>query len=122
MSMPPWSPATAGAVVVFARSFARIHETNLKKQGLLPLTFTDPTTYDLIGEDDVISVHDLADLAPERPVSCSVTTSDATTVRFSCAHSFSDEQIAWFRAGSALNVIRQGVARRSDRGRAGAPG
>src|SRR5690606_12347230 len=66
-------PRYRGAKVILARSFARIHETNLKKQGLLPLTFADPATYDLIGEDDRISVHGLADLAPDQPVRCSVT-------------------------------------------------
>ncbi len=65
-STPPWSPATAAALVILARSFARIHETNLKKQGMLPLTFADPTTYDLIGEDDRISVLDLASLGARR--------------------------------------------------------
>ena len=99
-------PRYRGGLVVFARSFARIHETNLKKQGMLPLTFTDPATYDEVGEDDVISVLDLASLAPGRPVRCALTRSDGSTVGFSCAHSFSDEQIEWFRAGGALNLIR----------------
>ena len=61
-------PRFRNAKVILARSFARIHETNLKKQGLLPLTFADPATYDQIGEDDTISVHGLADLAPDAPV------------------------------------------------------
>src|SRR5437868_10936475 len=59
-------PRYRGAVAIFARSFARIHETNAKKQGLLPLTFTDPATYDHIGQDDTISVHGLASLAPDQ--------------------------------------------------------
>ena len=92
--------------VIFARSFARIHETNAKKQGLLPLTFADPATYDLIGEDDTISVHGLAALAPDQPVLCSVQRPDGTTVEFECTHTFSPEQIEWFKAGSALNIIR----------------
>jgi aconitate hydratase len=91
--------------VIFARSFARIHDTNLKKQGLLPLTFADPATYDTIGEDDRISVHELAALAPDQPVRCTIRKPDASTVEFFCTHTFSDEQIEWFRAGSALNII-----------------
>jgi aconitate hydratase len=100
-------PRYRGGLVVLARSFARIHETNLKKQGMLPLTFSDPATYDDIGEDDVISVLDLAAFAPERAVPCTITKPDGTTVAFSCTHTFSAEQIAWFHAGSALNVIRR---------------
>jgi aconitate hydratase len=99
-------PRYRGGLVVFARSFARIHETNLKKQGMLPLTFADPTTYDRIGEDDLISVIDLGSLEPERPVTCFIVKPDKSTIAFSCAHTFSREQIAWFHAGSALNVTR----------------
>ncbi len=91
---------------IFARSFARIHDTNLKKQGLLPLTFADPATYDQIGEDDRISVLDLASLAPDMPVRCSIRKPDGSTIEFFCNHTFSDEQIEWFKAGSALNIIR----------------
>ena len=100
-------PRFRGGVVILARSFARIHETNLKKQGLLPLTFGDPATYDQIGEDDRISVLDLAALAPDRPVQCRIDKPDGSAVGFECTHSFSDEQIEWFRAGSALNIIRR---------------
>ncbi|HTH06854.1 MAG TPA: aconitase family protein, partial [Ilumatobacteraceae bacterium] len=91
---------------IFARSFARIHDTNLKKQGLLPLTFADPATYDQIGEDDRISVHDIASLAPDSPVRCTIKKPDGSTIEFLCNHTFSDEQIEWFKAGSALNIIR----------------
>jgi len=100
-------PRYRGGVVIFGRSFARIHETNLKKQGLLPLTFCDPSTYDLIGEDDRISVFGLASLAPEEPVRCRIARPDGTSVEFDCSHTFSAEQLEWFRAGSALNVIRR---------------
>jgi aconitate hydratase len=100
-------PRYRNGVVIFARSFARIHETNLKKQGLLPLTFADPSTYDMIGEDDRISVLDLALLAPEKPVRCRIAKSDRTSVEFDCSHTFSAEQLEWFIAGSALNVIRR---------------
>jgi aconitate hydratase len=99
-------PRYRGGRVIFARSFARIHETNLKKQGMLPLTFSDPATYDAIAEDDRISVLGLADLAPDRPVPCRIAKPDGGTVDFICTHTFSPEQIEWFRAGSALNIIR----------------
>ena len=74
-------PRFRNAKVILARSFARIHETNLKKQGLLPLTFADPATYDQIGEDDTISVHGLADLAPDTPVRCTIHKPDGTDDR-----------------------------------------
>jgi aconitate hydratase len=99
-------PRFRNARVIFARSFARIHETNLKKQGLLPLTFADAATYDQIGEDDRISVLGLADLAPDQPVQCRITKPDGSTVDFECTQTFSPEQIEWFHAGSALNIIR----------------
>ncbi len=99
-------PRFRNARVIFARSFARIHETNLKKQGLLPLTFTDPATYDQIGEDDRISVLGLASLTPDQPVQCRITKPGGTTIDFECTQTFSPEQIEWFHAGSALNIIR----------------
>ena len=74
-------PRFRGGPVIFARSFARIHETNLKKQGLLPLTFADPATYDQIGEDDRISVLGLAQLAPDEPVHCQIHKPDGTSGR-----------------------------------------
>jgi aconitate hydratase len=100
-------PRFRGGRVVFARSFARIHETNLKKQGMLALTFADPTTYDAIGERDTISVLGLADLAPDTPVRCVIHKADGSPVSFDATHTMSDEQIEWFRAGSALNIIRK---------------
>ena len=92
---------------IFARSFARIHETNLKKQGMLALTFADSATYDEIREDDRISVLGLAGLAPDVPVQCRLHHADGTTLDFTCTHTMSEEHITWFRSGSALNVIRQ---------------
>jgi aconitate hydratase len=100
-------PRFRNGKVIFARSFARIHETNLKKQGMLPLTFADPATYDQIDEDDRISVRGLAELAPDVPVRCRIHKPDSTTIDFETTQTFSPEQIAWFRAGSALNIIRQ---------------
>ena len=88
-------------------SAARIHESNLKKQGLLPLTFQDPADYDLIREDDRISLTGLAELAPGRPVECTVRHFDGSSVSISLDHSFSAAQIEWFKAGSALNLLSQ---------------
>ena len=102
-------PRYRGGVVIFARSFARIHETNLKKQGLVPLTFADGAVYDLIGEGDRISVHGLPPV-PDKPVSCVLHKADGSTVPFEATHAFSPEHVEWFRAGSALNIVRQKVA------------
>jgi aconitate hydratase len=102
-------PRYRNGVVVFARSFARIHETNLKKQGILPLTFADAVTYDEIGEDDRINVLDLPPV-PNEPVRCQVVKPDGSTVDFEATHTFSPDQVEWFKAGSALNIVRQKVA------------
>jgi aconitate hydratase len=93
-------------LVAIARSFARIHETNLKKQGMVPLTFADPADYDKIDEDDRISIIDLPPV-PGEAVTCQIVKPDDTTVDFECNHTFSPEQVEWFTAGSALNIIRQ---------------
>jgi len=100
-------PRFRNGKVILVRSFARIHETNLKKQGVLPLTFADPATYDEIGEDDKISFLGLADLAPDRPVQGEIVKPDGTKVGFEANHTMNDEQLGWFRAGGALNIIRQ---------------
>jgi aconitate hydratase len=100
-------PRFRGCRAVISRSFARIAEANLKKQGVLPLTFGDPSVYDDIGEDDRISVIGLADLAPDVPVSCLLHEPDGSTIEFKCNHTLNADQIEWFRAGSALNIIRQ---------------
>ncbi|MCU1375174.1 MAG: acnA, partial [Actinomycetia bacterium] len=103
-------PRFRNGKVILVRSFARIHEANLKKQGMLGLTFADPAVYDLIGEDDRISVKGLAQLAPDVPVQCTLTKPDGTTVDFVANHTLNQEQIGWFHAGSALNLIRQKFA------------
>jgi aconitate hydratase len=100
-------PRFRGAAAIFARSFARIHEANLKKQGVLALTFADPATWEQIDEDDKVSVLGLAELAPDVPVRCRITKPDGTTIDFEATHTLSPEQIEWFKAGSALNIIRQ---------------
>ncbi len=101
------SPRLLGGAAIIARSFARIHETNLKKQGLLPLTFGDPAHYDLIREDDRIDLVGLAGLAPGAPVSCVVRHSDGTRDELELCHSFGESQVEWFRAGSALNLFHK---------------
>jgi len=98
-------------LVAIARSFARIHETNLKKQGMLPLTFANPADYDRIGEDDRITVRDLAGLTPGKLVTVTVTPSRGDSWDFQANHTFSPQQIEWFRAGSALNVIRRNLGK-----------
>ncbi|CAN5268607.1 aconitate hydratase [soil metagenome] len=100
-------PRFRNAKVILVRSFARIHETNLKKQGVLPLTFTDPATYDEIADGDTLSFLGLADLAPDVGVECQIVKPDGATVSFEAHHTMNEEQIAWFRAGGALNIIRQ---------------
>ncbi len=100
-------PRFMGAVAIITRSFARIHETNLKKQGLLPLTFTDLTDYDRILEDDRVSLVGLAGLAPGNTLAMIVKHSNGTEIRITLKHSFNAEQIEYFRAGSALNLLRE---------------
>src|SRR5205807_8105050 len=95
---------------IFARSFARIHETNLKKQGMLALTFADPATYDEIREDDRISVLGLAGLAPDVPVQCRLAHADGTTPAFTCTHTMSQEHTSSFRSAFALTGIGQSRA------------
>ena len=102
-------PRFRGGLVALARSFARIHETNLKKQGMLPLTFADPLDYEQIGEDDRIAVLSLNQLSPGQQVQVQVTTPEGRTWSFSTNHTFSAEQIEWFRAGSALNIIKASI-------------
>jgi aconitate hydratase len=96
-------------LVAIARSFARIHETNLKKQGMVPLTFADPATYDLIDEDDRINVLGLPPV-PGQNVRCQIVKPDGEIIDFEGKHTFSPEQVDWFRAGSALNIVRAKVA------------
>ena len=99
------SPRLLGGAAVIVRSFARIHESNLKKQGLLALAFQNPADYDRIREDDRISLVGLKDLAPGKPVDCLVKHAEGTTETLKLSHSFSTSQLEWFRKGSALNLF-----------------
>jgi aconitate hydratase len=101
------SPRYLGAAAIIARSFARIHESNLKKQGVLPLTFARPEDYDRVRETDRITLSNLRDLAPGVPVTAILHHADGTTETLELRHTLNNEQISWFRAGSALNLLRQ---------------
>jgi aconitate hydratase len=100
-------PRHLGVRVVLVKSFARIHETNLKKQGMLALTFLNKSDYDLVREDDLVDVLGMGSLSPGNPLEIRLNHSDGTTERFLAGHTFNENQIGWFRAGSALNLIRQ---------------
>jgi len=98
-------PRAMNGRAVLVRSFARIHEANLKKQGLLPLTFADPADYDKVRADDAVDILGLGDLAPGRPVRIVLHHADGTTDELVANHTMSEEHIEWFRAGSALNLL-----------------
>lgn len=100
-------PRHLGMKVILVRSFARIHETNLKKQGMLALTFANPADYDKIQEDDVIDILGLKDFAPDKQLTVVLHHSDGTKDEFMANHSYNAQQIEWFRAGSALNIIKK---------------
>jgi aconitate hydratase len=101
------SPRLLGGAAVIVRSFARIHESNLKKQGLLALTFSDPADYDRIREDDRLSLVGLSDLAPGQPVECRIAHADGTSEVIHLKHTFAASQLDWFRRGSALNLFHK---------------
>ena len=100
------TPRYLGCVAVITKSLARIHETNLKKQGILALTFDNPDDYDKILEDDKISLVDLNDLEPHKQVKCIISHDDGHKEEILLNHSYNKSQIEWFKAGSALNVLR----------------
>ena len=99
------SPRFLGVLAVLVKSFARIHETNLKKQGILPLTFADPKDYDHFEQEDRVSVKGLQGLAPGKPVQVVIHKKDGKEVTIQANHSMTEQQIVWFRAGSALNAL-----------------
>ncbi|XP_049801632.1 aconitate hydratase, mitochondrial-like [Schistocerca nitens] len=105
-------PRYLGGRAIIVRSFARIHETNLKKQGLLPLTFSDAADYDKIKPTDKISLVGLKDLAPGKPVTAELKHIDGTKEQIQLNHTLNEQQIQWFKAGSALNYIKRITAGR----------
>ncbi|GBH34347.1 aconitate hydratase [Nitrosopumilus zosterae] len=100
------SPRYLGCAAVITKSLARIHETNLKKQGILALTFSNPDDYEKILEDDKISLLKLNELEPHKQVKCIISHNDGNTDEILLNHSYNKSQIEWFKAGSALNVLR----------------
>jgi len=103
-------PRFLGVRAILVKSFARIHETNLKKQGMLALTFADAADYDKIKEDDVIDIVGLTDFAPDGQLTIVLNHTDGTAEQFQVNHTYNQQQIEWFKAGSALNIIRRSVA------------
>ena len=99
-------PRWLGAAAVIARSFARIHETNLKKQGVLPLTFAEAADYEKVGETDRVSIHGLNDLAPGKPLEVTFHHQDGSSDTVLVRHTLNKDQVEWFKAGSALNILR----------------
>jgi aconitate hydratase len=99
-------PRHLGVRAVLVKSFARIHETNLKKQGMLALTFAQEADYAKFREDDHVDFVDLAAFAPGRPLTLVLRHADGTEDRIEAAHTYNAQQIEWFRAGSALNLIK----------------
>ncbi|HMR93176.1 MAG TPA: aconitate hydratase, partial [Chitinophagaceae bacterium] len=99
-------PRHLGVRAILVRSFARIHETNLKKQGMLALTFADKADYDKIQEDDRIDILGLTSFAPGQPLTVVLNHSDGTADEIQVNHTYNEQQIEWFKAGGALNVIR----------------
>ena len=100
-------PRHLGVRAVVVKSFARIHETNLKKQGMLALTFSNDLDYDKIQEDDKFNFSDLVDFAPGKPLTMEILHSNGSSESIKLNHTYNDSQIEWFRAGSALNLIKQ---------------
>jgi aconitate hydratase len=103
-------PRHLGVRAVLVKSFARIHETNLKKQGMLALTFADKADYDKIQEADTISILGLTEFAPNKPLQMVLNHADGSSDTITVNHSYNDQQIDWFKAGGALNIIRKSVA------------
>jgi aconitate hydratase len=100
------SPRLLGAAAIIVRSFARIHETNLKKQGVLPLTFVDPADYEKVRDTDTVSLGGLEELKPGSTVRATLHHEDGNTEEVELRHTLNKEQLEWFRAGSALNLLR----------------
>jgi aconitate hydratase len=99
-------PRFLGGKAIIVKSFARIHETNLKKQGVLALTFADKADYDKVQEDDAFDIIGLTDFAPGKQLKVVLHHADGTTDEFMANHTYNENQIDWFKAGSALNLIK----------------
>ncbi|RZS98524.1 aconitate hydratase [Cecembia calidifontis] len=102
-------PRFLGVRAILVKSFARIHETNLKKQGMLALTFANPADYDLIQEDDSIDIIGLTEFAPGKPLTVVLNHADGSKDEIKVNHTYNEGQIEWFKAGSALNLIKAGI-------------
>lgn len=102
-------PRHLGGRAIIVKSFARIHETNLKKQGMLPLTFADPSDYEIIREDDKVSIKGLTEFAIGKPFTLVIKHSDGTADQCSLNHTFNERQFDWFKTGSALNLIAKEI-------------
>lgn len=100
-------PRYLGGRAIIVKSFARIHETNLKKQGLLPLTFANTSDYDKIQPSDRLSLKNLKNLTPGKPVECEIKHADGKVEKILLNHTLNDLQITWFNAGSALNRMKE---------------
>jgi aconitate hydratase len=100
-------PRFLGVVAVIVKSFARIHETNLKKQGMLGLTFANEDDYDLIQEDDTFNFLDLDQFAPDKQLTLEIVHKDGSKDTIKLNHTYNDAQIAWYDKGSALNKIKE---------------
>ena len=100
-------PRFLGVKVVLVKSFARIHETNLKKQGMLGITFDKESDYDLIKEDDTFNFVDLRDFSPGKQITIEVVHVDGSKDLIKANHSYNSQQIEWFKEGSALNLIKK---------------
>ncbi|TAF43243.1 MAG: aconitate hydratase [Sphingobacteriales bacterium] len=103
-------PRFLGVRAIIVKSFARIHETNLKKQGMLGLTFANPADYDKVQENDTIDIVGLTTFAPGKPLSIVLHHEDGTSESFDANHTYNEQQIKWFEAGAALNIIRKNMA------------
>lgn len=103
-------PRFLGVLAVIVKSFARIHETNLKKQGMLALTFTNPSDYDLIRQDDYLSITDFDQMTPASQISLKIDHADGSTDNIKLNHTYNQQQIDWLKNGSALNKIRKDLA------------
>jgi len=103
-------PRFLGGRAIIVKSFARIHETNLKKQGMLPLTFADKSDYELVRPDDKVSIQGLTDFQPGKPLSCVLSHSDGSSDTITLNHTFNEQQIDWFKAGSALNRMKEAAS------------